>query len=41
MSTIMNLDLIQTTFLTLIQSVGLTKAEIMSEEDEQAMSLVN
>lgn len=34
MSTIMNLDLIQTTFLTLIQSVGLTKAEIMSEEDE-------
>lgn len=36
MNTVINLDIVQTTFLSLIQSVGLTKDEIMSEIDENA-----
>lgn len=34
MNTVINLDIVQTTFLSLVQSVGLTKEKIMSEEDE-------
>ncbi|WP_443115231.1 hypothetical protein [Herbaspirillum seropedicae] len=36
MSNVINLDIIQTTFLSLVQSVGLTKDMIMSEIDENS-----
>ncbi|MDR9835622.1 hypothetical protein [Herbaspirillum huttiense] len=34
MNTVINLDIVQTIFLSLVQSVGLTKDEIMSERNE-------